>query len=858
MHRQQQSSGPPIKTIAIVCAVITMMGLGGVVMSARSPTEFSTHALQASGKCPTCQVCSIDCVKVTKAAMAEGAARGRLASAAKCDSRVHEKDTALALLKAELSSLKAQLAAKKCPECPAVKAAPVAAPVPAKCPECPKAGAAVDPKKELAPRNFVYNDCTEAGQAGKCLTKQQRRLANGQKGIVLWMTGLSGSGKSTVGRRLEQVLVAQHKKAVYRLDGDNMRQGLNRDLGFKAEDRHENVRRAGEVAALFGDAGTITIVSLISPYRKQRDQARLTCEQMGVPFHEVFVDVPIEVVQKRDPKGLYAKVASGVIKSFTGLSKDAPYQQPLKPEVHLHTDKMTLEEEVDAMIEHLRKAGVLNGHDAKYGGLLPPDGNKDVDLIQHIEDLTAKKAAGDQTDSPPDDYAPLPGHAVKPTGDEKIDALRAEAVELEKVLLSDIDVNWLQVIAEGWAAPMRGFMREGALLQTLHFNSLLTDPFNLTGAGGMNHAATDFDKIPTVAQHFDRVNSPWPIVLPTTDAGRAAALAALKGKKDVALVAQSTGQVLAILRKPEIYRWRQEEFIARAFGVNDPAHPWIEQWCPSGFKWILGGEIEMLGRIRYHDGLDKFRLTPKELRKEFEKRGADVVLAFQTRNPTHAGHLFLMNDGLRRLKEQGFKKPVLWLSPLGGWSKASDVPLDVRLKQHDAVLKAGVEGGGLDPANTVLGIWPSPMMYGGPTEVQWHAKSRREAGANFFVVGRDPAGVTGSKDWQTRTGDEDLYDGNHGRFVLAVSPSMNGLGLMSFGKVYYDQTDHKMRAKDKARKKDFLSISGTKMRKMAALGRDFCTTPRVPDDWGKTVSCVPQGFMPVEAWKVRAPPLASL
>lgn len=193
---------------------------------------------------------------------------------------------------------------------------------------------------------------------------------------------------------------------------------------------------------------------------------------------------------------------------------------------------------------------------------------------------------------------------------------------------------------------------------------------------------------------------------------------------------------------------------------------------------------------------------------------------------------------------------MLWLSPLGGWSKASDVPLDVRLKQHDAVLKAGVEGGGLDPANTVLGIWPSPMMYGGPTEVQWHAKSRREAGANFFVVGRDPAGVTGSKDWQTRTGDEDLYDGNHGRFVLAVSPSMNGLGLMSFGKVYYDQTDHKMRAKDKSRKKDFLSISGTKMRKMAALGREFCTTPRVPDDWGKTVSCVPQGFMPVEAWKV--------
>jgi uncharacterized small protein (DUF1192 family) len=269
MYGQQQSSGPSIKVFAMVCAAFMVLGLGGVMMTRAGPSEFGTQALAAAGRCPTCAVCTNDCSKVQKTAMAEGAARGRLAANALCDSKVHEKDTAIAMLKAEVQKLKDELdKAQQSTEPAATDPCPKT-----ECPPCKSA--AVDPKKELAPRNFVYNDCTEAGQAGKCLTKQQRQLANGQKGIVLWMTGLSGSGKSTVGRRLEQVLVKQHKKAVYRLDGDNMRQGLNRDLGFKAEDRHENVRRAGEVAALFGDAGTVTIVSLISPYRKQRDQAFL-------------------------------------------------------------------------------------------------------------------------------------------------------------------------------------------------------------------------------------------------------------------------------------------------------------------------------------------------------------------------------------------------------------------------------------------------------------------------------------------------------------------------------------------------------------------------------------------------------
>ena len=157
----------------------------------------------------------------------------------------------------------------------------------------------------------------------------------------------------------------------------------------------------------------------------------------------------------------------------------------------------------------------------------------------------------------------------------------------------------------------------------------------------MNEAGTDFDDYSSTARAFDRVSSPWPVVLPTTSMGADAVKRALKlgNGGRVALVAQRTGQVLAVLNKPEMYAWRQEEFLARAFCVNDRAHPWVKQWCLPGYKHLVGGELQMLGRIRFHDGLDRFRLTPSELRKEFEKRGADVVLAFQTRNPTHAGHV---------------------------------------------------------------------------------------------------------------------------------------------------------------------------------------------------------------------------
>ena len=152
------------------------------------------------------------------------------------------------------------------------------------------------------------------------------------RGATVWLTGLSGSGKSTVAVALEGLLVASGRPA-YRLDGDNLRLGLNADPGFSAADRDENVRRAGEVAVLLADAGVVALVPLISPYRAGRDRARAAHEAAGVPFVEVFVDTPIELCEQRDPKGLYAKARAGEITGFTGI--DDPYEAPVAAELRL-------------------------------------------------------------------------------------------------------------------------------------------------------------------------------------------------------------------------------------------------------------------------------------------------------------------------------------------------------------------------------------------------------------------------------------------------------------------------------------------------------------------------------------------
>ncbi len=162
--------------------------------------------------------------------------------------------------------------------------------------------------------------------------RAERWSALGQAGATIWFTGLSGSGKSTVAVEVEKALIAKGQPA-YMLDGDNLRHGLNGDLGFSAEDRDENVRRVSEVARLFADAGTVSLVPLVSPYRVARDRAREIHAAADVPFYEVFINTPIEICEQRDPKGLYKQARAGKIKGFTGI--DDPYEEPLAAELIL-------------------------------------------------------------------------------------------------------------------------------------------------------------------------------------------------------------------------------------------------------------------------------------------------------------------------------------------------------------------------------------------------------------------------------------------------------------------------------------------------------------------------------------------
>lgn len=188
------------------------------------------------------------------------------------------------------------------------------------------------------------------------VTPADRHRNMNQKGCTLWLTGLSASGKSTVAVALEQALLQMGKHA-YRLDGDNIRMGLNRNLAFSAEDRTENIRRIGEVAKLFADAGLITLASFISPYISDRDSVRKLHEDAGLPFLEIFVDCPIEEAEKRDPKGLYKKARAGQIKGFTGI--DDPYETPVNPECTLRTDQLSIEQAVAKLLDLLQTRGLL-------------------------------------------------------------------------------------------------------------------------------------------------------------------------------------------------------------------------------------------------------------------------------------------------------------------------------------------------------------------------------------------------------------------------------------------------------------------------------------------------------------------
>lgn len=199
-----------------------------------------------------------------------------------------------------------------------------------------------DPKS----RNIVWHE--------GIVTREDREKMAGHKGCTIWMTGLSGSGKSTLAIALEKQLIDRGVRT-FVLDGDNVRHGLNKDLGFSPKDRNENIRRIGEVAKLFTEAGVVNITAFISPYRADRDQVRAIMREGD--FIEAYVDCPVEVCEQRDPKGLYKKARAGEIPEFTGIS--APYEAPDRAEITLHTGRASVEEVLQQLLTYLEVNGYI-------------------------------------------------------------------------------------------------------------------------------------------------------------------------------------------------------------------------------------------------------------------------------------------------------------------------------------------------------------------------------------------------------------------------------------------------------------------------------------------------------------------
>uniref|UniRef100_A0A8C2J6F0 3'-phosphoadenosine 5'-phosphosulfate synthase 2b n=1 Tax=Cyprinus carpio TaxID=7962 RepID=A0A8C2J6F0_CYPCA len=570
-------------------------------------------------------------------------------------------------------------------------------------------------KKQRTDLQRATNVVYQAHHVSRSKRGQVVGTRGGFRGCTVWLTGLSGAGKTTIGFALEEYLVS-HAIPCYSLDGDNIRHGLNKNLGFTATDREENIRRIAEVAKLFADAGLVCITSFISPFTKKT-------------FIYLFDNV-----------------------GFTGIDSD--YEKPEAPELVLKTGELTVNDCIQQLVDLLKEQDIV------------PTG-----VTEEVNEL----------------FVP----------ENKLDLVLSDANILPVLTITELDLQWVQVLSEGWATPLKGFMREREFLQVLHFGTLLD--------GGV-------------------INMSVPIVLPVSKDDKER----LDGCTAFAL--EFKGQKVAIMRNPEFYEHRKEERCARQWGTTCPQHPYIKMVMESG-DWLVGGDLEVFERIRWNDGLDQYRLTPRELRQKCKEMRADAIFAFQLRNPVHNGHALLMQDTKRRLLERGYKKPVLLLHPLGGWTKEDDVPLDWRMKQHAAVLDEGV----LDPENTIVAIFPSPMMYAGPTEVQWHCRARMIAGANFYIVGRDPAGMPHP---ETK---KDLYEPTHGGKVLTMAPGLTSLEIIPFRVAAYNKVKKAMDFYDRERHGEFEFISGTKMRSLARSGDN-----------------PPDGFMAPKAWKVLAEYYSSL
>ncbi|CAI5447879.1 unnamed protein product [Caenorhabditis angaria] len=632
--------------------------------------------------------------------------------------------------------------------------------------------------------NSMSSESTNVTFQQHTISREERAAAIGKhqgfRGCTIWFTGLSGAGKTTISFALERTL-NEFGIPCYGLDGDNVRHGLCKNLGFSKEDRKENIRRVAEVAKLFADSGMICLASFISPFQEDRLEARKIHESENVKFIEVHVSTTLEVCEKRDPKQLYKKARAGQIRGFTGI--DSAYEAPQNAEIILDAGNEKVDECLELVLQYLAQQKIVPR------SILQEEEEKEKEVVRELF-----------------------------VDEEHRAEILVEAEKLEKVEMTKVDLQWLQVLAEGWATPLTGFMRERQYLQSLHFGQLLDLKKKVAFVGEKIEEEED-GKVGEWKIE-EEINQSIPIVLPISLDTKNH----LNSTSSTSITLTYQNEIYAILSEIEIFEHRKEERICRQFGTNDIKHPTIAQIMESG-DYLIGGDLKVLKKIEWNDGLDKYRKTPKELRKIFEEKNADAIFAFQLRNPIHNGHALLMKDTREKLLKD-HRNPILLLHPLGGWTKDDDVPLNIRIKQHEAVMNENI----LDKSWTVLSIFPSPMLYAGPTEVQWHARSRIAAGIQQYIVGRDPAGIA-----KPSNTSENLYEASHGAKVLSMAPGLQSLKILPFRVAAYDKTANQMTFFDPSRKDDFENISGTKMRGLARNGEQ-----------------PPSGFMAPTAWNVLA------
>ena len=444
------------------------------------------------------------------------------------------------------------------------------------------------------------------------------------KGVTVWFTGLSGSGKTTVATRVHELLHERHILSE-RLDGDVVRRSLTRDLGFSKEDRDKNIERVTFVAKLLTRNNVVVLTAFISPYRRMRDNARA---EIG-DFVEVYVRTPMEVLLERDVKGMYKKAMAGEIQNFTGVND--PYEEPVNPELVLDTAAESIEESA------LRVIALLEDR-----GYVPRGTSSSVSATVDRASADRKLVESRRTPGPSIPHGgtlvnrELEGEALK-------SAIR-HAGELTTLTLDERELSDLEMIGVGALSPLTGFMRR-----------------------------MDYETVVESMRLSDGVI--W--AMPVTKAVSSAEAASLKEGQEVTL-ADEGGNAMAIMQVTDIYPYDKEREAEKCFGTKDVAHPGVARLMAQG-EVLIGGPVQVLRRPAYTQ-FGEYRLTPMETRLKMDEKGWKTVVGFQTRNPVHRAHEYLQKIALETIDG-------LLLHPLVGATKSDDVPADVRMHTYEEILK---------------------------------------------------------------------------------------------------------------------------------------------------------------------------